>query len=85
MIVKHCTVESGDWEALYVDGTLLEQGHSVPVWMVFESPLFQAALSLAVKAGWEAFTWAYEKHEYSDDQVEEMGASFPATFKEIPF
>lgn len=77
MIVKHCAVESGDWEAIYVDGKLVEQGHSIPVWMLLESPLFVAGV---VNCGG---VFVYDRVTFSDAVVEEKGCSFPETVEEL--
>ena len=30
------TAESGDWQALYLDGKLFAEGHSLSIWDVFD-------------------------------------------------
>ena len=78
MKILICTVESGDWTAVYVDGKEAEQGHSVPLDHFLRN-------ELVVKAFKEAgIEFDYRTREYTDEAVEDMGANFPGTVEELP-
>lgn len=37
MKINHVISTDGDWEALYIDGVLKEEGHSLDVWHVLNA------------------------------------------------
>jgi hypothetical protein len=60
--------EAGDWEGIYVDGTLAREGHKLEVWDVLE------ALGLSDKV---------ESKDCTDENMEDMGWSLPAKLKDL--
>lgn len=64
-------VESGDWYALFINGSVAYQGHSIPQHVILEK-LF------------ENQPFQYETKEVSDDWIEEQGGQFPNTTQQIP-
>lgn len=64
-------VESGDWYALFINGSVAYQGHSIPQHVILEK-LF------------ENQPFQYEAKEVSDDWIEEQGGQFPDKIQQIP-
>ena len=65
--------ESGDWEGLYVDGVLFEQGHSITT---------NDFLELISK--YRHFSGVINTYELTDQQMEELGFLLPEKLNEIP-
>jgi hypothetical protein len=63
------TCESGDWEGVYLGDELIEQGHSVPLWMALEHLAKKGKLS-------------YERITLADEYLESLG-NLPEKLSEV--
>lgn len=63
----------GDWDGLYIDGTLVEQGHSLPAWIViplFISHTIESYESFEVDMSEDGYAREFLS-DYTEDELEE--------------
>ncbi|MEX0597808.1 MAG: hypothetical protein WD512_15050 [Candidatus Paceibacterota bacterium] len=70
--LTYVTTEEGDWEGIYVDDKLSQEGHRL-----------SAEDYLDVVTTYNNFTNDYEHIGLSDDQMESLGFSLPDTLAEV--
>lgn len=71
--ITHCSVDVGDWEAIYINEELVVENHSISIHDMFK-----------IISEFQHFEKDIESYEISEEDIEELGFSFPADFNGIP-
>lgn len=67
--LTYVTNTDGDWEAIYIDGKLNYEGHSIPAYVWFNlTGIYSGRSEFEVMSEW----------------LEDEGGTFPNNFEEIP-